>query len=105
MIAATMAAGAAATSATDGESGDRPVCSRRSQTAAASPVMSDIAEAAEPLWTYRDLSDYARIPLASLRMMVCRGRLPHLRVGPRTVRFQPSAVRAWLAARAAGGRP
>lgn len=56
----------------------------------------------EPLWTYADLSRYTKIPTASLRMLVMRDLIPHMRVGPRTVRFMPAAVRAWLIARTEG---
>lgn len=64
----------------------------------------DHAERAAPtLWTYADLATYAKIPAASLRMMVSRGRVPHIRMGPRTVRFDQDVIRAWLVAHQSGG--
>ena len=56
------------------------------------------------LLTYADLASLTQIPRATLRMMVLRGQVPHLRLGPRTVRFDPRAVTAWLESRAAGVR-
>ena len=56
----------------------------------------------DALYTYADLAALTKIPSGTLRQLVSRGRLPHLRVGPRTVRFDPTVIRAWLASRAVG---
>ena len=66
--------------------------------------MDHAPETAATLWTYADLAERTKIPAGSLRMMVSRGLIPHLRVGPRTVRFDPNAIRAWLDSRARGVR-
>lgn len=54
----------------------------------------------DALYTYADLAALTKIPLGTLRQLVTRKRLPHVRVGPRTVRFDPAVIHAWLASRA-----
>lgn len=57
----------------------------------------------DALLTYKDLSVRTRLPQSTLRALVSRGKVPHLRIGPRTVRFDPVAIRGWLASLAEGG--
>ncbi len=37
------------------------------------------------------------IRVSALRLLVFRKRIPHVRIGPRTVRFEAAAIEAWLA--------
>ena len=40
------------------------------------------------------------IPIGTLRSMVCRRQVPHIRLSPRIVVFDVRALQSWLAARA-----
>jgi excisionase family DNA binding protein len=59
----------------------------------------------------RRLTDYAglhrylggAIAMSTLRQMVHTGRLPHVRIGERSPRFDLDAIDAWLAERSTGG--
>lgn len=51
------------------------------------------------LLTYRELSVMTRLPLGTLYSMVSRGEIPHLRIGPRLVRFRIEDVEQWIAAK------
>lgn len=53
--------------------------------------------------TYRDLSKITGLPEATLRALVRRRAVPHLRFGPRTVRFRVAEIEAWLASRVVAG--
>lgn len=50
------------------------------------------------LLTYEEASKYLRMPTATLRSMVHRKTVPHIRIGPRSVRFRREALTAWLTA-------
>ncbi|MBI2376599.1 MAG: helix-turn-helix domain-containing protein [Deltaproteobacteria bacterium] len=54
------------------------------------------------LLTYRRLSELTGIPIGTLKSWVHHGRIPHVRLGPRCVRFRAEDIEAWLAA---GYRP
>jgi excisionase family DNA binding protein len=56
-------------------------------------------ETATTLWTYTATAKRLGLPTTSLRNMVARRTVPFIRIGPRTVRFEPSVVEAWLRAR------
>jgi excisionase family DNA binding protein len=45
---------------------------------------------------YREASRVLALPVGTLRSMVCRRQIPHIRVSPRIVLFDPEALRAWL---------
>lgn len=49
--------------------------------------------------TYKEAADFIRVPIGSLRAMVHAKRIPHVRIGPRTVTFELSDLEKWLAAR------
>lgn len=42
------------------------------------------------------------IPVGTLRSMVCRRQIPHIRISPRIVVFDVAALEAWIAARHVG---
>ncbi len=47
--------------------------------------------------TYQEASAYLRIPVNTLYWMVHENRIPHIRIGARSVRFRRSELDAWLA--------
>lgn len=49
--------------------------------------------------TYSEAADFLRVPIGSLRAMVHAKRIPHVRIGPRTVTFELADLEQWLAAR------
>lgn len=51
----------------------------------------------EPLWTYEQLSKATGVPVGTWRAKVSRREVPHVRLGPRNVRFQPSAIADYIA--------
>ena len=53
----------------------------------------------EKLIGYPQLSEQTGLPVRSLRTLVCKGVLPHIRLGHRTIRFQLSKVAKALAKR------
>jgi excisionase family DNA binding protein len=51
------------------------------------------------LLTYAEVAERIGVPIGTVYSMVCRRQIPHVRLGPRTVRFSPEAVEAWIAGR------
>jgi len=47
---------------------------------------------------YREAAAHLGIPVGTLRMLVCRGRIPHVRLGPRFVRFDVAKLEEWMTA-------
>jgi len=55
------------------------------------------SDASDPEYlTYRQLSNVFNINLHTLYTLVQRNKIPHIRLGPRSVRFEPAKVREWL---------
>jgi excisionase family DNA binding protein len=50
----------------------------------------------EPLWTVREAAAFLRLGRNTVYDWAASGKLPSLRLGSR-IRFQPSALRRWLA--------
>ena len=48
---------------------------------------------------YGDAARLLAIPRGTLRSMVCRRQIPHVRISPRVVVFDVSALAAWLRTR------
>jgi excisionase family DNA binding protein len=46
----------------------------------------------EPLLSYEQMASELNVPVRSLRELVRKGVIPHLRLGHRTVKFQRSKV-------------
>ena len=46
--------------------------------------------------TYSDVATLLGIPKGTVYAMVHAGAIPHVRLGPRLVRFERTAVLAWL---------
>lgn len=55
-------------------------------------------EPVSPLLDYRSAAERLGVPLGSLYSLVHHRRIPHVRLGPRFVRFEPAALDAWVAA-------
>ena len=53
----------------------------------------------EPLLSYDQMAGELNVPVRSLRELVRKGCVPHLRLGHRTVKFQRSKVERALAKR------
>ncbi|MCW5809080.1 MAG: helix-turn-helix domain-containing protein [Deltaproteobacteria bacterium] len=76
--------------------------------AAKSAAIAEVAEQPEAQnfeLRVRRLVGYAE--LSTLRSMVCRGALPHLRISGKIVRFDVVEIERWLASKATqiGGAP
>lgn len=52
-----------------------------------------------PRLNYRDAARLLGIPVGTLRSMVCRRSVPHIRISPRVVVFDVGALEAWIASR------
>lgn len=50
---------------------------------------------------YKHAAAYLDMPEGTLRSMVHDGKIPHARLGPRTVRFDVLELDKWIAAQAA----
>ncbi len=48
------------------------------------------------LLTYQEASSRLAVPVDTLYGWVSEGRIPHVRLGPRTVRFETAELDAWL---------
>lgn len=49
--------------------------------------------------TYQQAAVWLGVTVGQLRIWVHRGTIPHIRLGPRTVRFDRSALRRFLQSR------
>jgi len=54
------------------------------------------------MMSYDDAAEYLRMKMGTLYCMVSRRRIPHVRLGPRLVRFRRADLEAWLEARSVG---
>ena len=52
-----------------------------------------------PRLNYRDAARMIGIPVGTLRSMVCRRQVPHIRISPRVVVFDVAALEEWIAVR------
>lgn len=55
-----------------------------------------------PRLNYREAARLLGIPVGTLRSMVCRRQVPHIRISPRVVVFDVAALEAWIALRRVG---
>lgn len=46
--------------------------------------------------TYDQVSDFLQMPKGTLYALVHQKKIPHIRIGPRTVRFSEQAIQKWL---------
>ena len=56
------------------------------------------------LATYSDLEKSLKMPRGTLHWLVSTGAIPHVRIGPRTVRFDLDEIERWIAARSTASR-
>ncbi|MFH1464677.1 MAG: helix-turn-helix domain-containing protein [Pseudomonadota bacterium] len=54
------------------------------------------------LLSYKQAAHFLNIPVGSLYALVHTKAVPHLRIGPRTVRFDEDVLNAWLQERMVG---
>jgi hypothetical protein len=52
-----------------------------------------------PRLNYREAARMIGIPVGTLRSMVCRRQVPHIRISPRVVVFDVAALEEWIAVR------
>ena len=59
------------------------------------------------LWNVKELADFLHVRPLRVYELVNSGQIPFTRIGVRQLRFDPVAIREWLAARTtlAQGRP
>lgn len=55
--------------------------------------------------TYQEAADFIRVPIGSLRAMVHAKKIPHVRIGPRTVTFELADLEKWLANQVIQAKP
>jgi excisionase family DNA binding protein len=55
------------------------------------------------LLTYSDAATLLRLPVGTLHAMVSQRRIPHVRLGPRLVRFVEAELLAWIESRRVRG--
>lgn len=48
--------------------------------------------------SYAQAAQYLALPIGTLRAMVHRKTIPHVRIGPRTVTFELADLDQWIAA-------
>ncbi|MBI5493955.1 MAG: excisionase family DNA-binding protein [Deltaproteobacteria bacterium] len=46
--------------------------------------------------TYKEAAQYIAVPLGTLYSLVCRKRIPHVRLGKRFVRFKREHLDKWI---------
>ena len=68
--------------------------------AAENPASVEREHAAVELLDYCAAAELLHVPVSSLRRYVMTGRVPHLRYGPRTVRFRRAELLAWMESKA-----
>ena len=52
-----------------------------------------------PRLNYREAARLLGIPVGTLRSMVCRRQVPHIRISPRVVVFDVVSLEEWIAQR------
>lgn len=55
------------------------------------------------LMTAAEVADVLRINVNALYNLVAAGGIPHMRLGPKLIRFERSALDAWIAEQSAAG--
>lgn len=48
------------------------------------------------LLTTKETAEILRLSESGLRKLVRQGKVPHIRLGPRTIRFEMKAIESWL---------
>ena len=66
-------------------------------------MSADLVEPDEKLWTARDVASYLQASISYVYKAAERGEIPCLRIGS-MLRFEPSAIRAFIGRRTSPGR-
>ena len=69
------------------------------------PKLSEPDKAFDEILTYADVCRRYKLKRGTLYCWVSQGSIPHVRLGPRTVRFRRSDLEQWLAERTVGSGP
>ena len=62
-------------------------------------LYADAGKPHETLLDYAAVSKMINVSVGTLRWLVHDRRIPHLRLGPRTIRFERRAIERWIAER------
>ena len=62
-------------------------------------LYADAGKPHETLLDYATVSKMINVSVGTLRWLVHDRRIPHLRFGPRTIRFERRAIERWIAER------
>ena len=54
---------------------------------------------------YPEASRLLGVPIGTLYAWVCQKRVPHIRLGPRAVRFNRAELERWLGSKRVGAAP
>lgn len=60
---------------------------------------------ATQMMTYRQAAELLQLPIGTVYSMVSHHRIPHVRLGPRLVRFCRDEITRWLEVRHVGVSP
>jgi excisionase family DNA binding protein len=60
---------------------------------------------ATQMMTYRQAAELLQLPIGTVYAMVSHHRIPHVRLGPRLVRFSRDEITKWLEVRRVGVSP
>lgn len=63
------------------------------------PLYGDAGEPHVALLNYAAVARMTNLSVGTLRWLVYERRIPYLRFGPRTVRFERGSIDRWIAAR------
>ena len=63
------------------------------------PRLAPLIDPEQELLTYQQVSRRYAVPVGTLHSWVHGGRVPHLRLAPRSVRFHAREIAAWFEAR------
>ena len=65
-------------------------------------IVANVPTADSEILSYADLERLTLVPRPTLRGWVSQRRIPHVRLGPRSVRFERKVILLWLAERRIG---
>jgi excisionase family DNA binding protein len=73
---------------------------RNSESQVRGPGSADEAPSTSDMMSYGDAAELLAVPVGTLYAWVHERRVPHVRLGPRLVRFSRAALEQWLASHA-----
>jgi excisionase family DNA binding protein len=54
---------------------------------------------------YKEAAEFLGIPVGTLYALVCRRRIPHIRMSARLVRFSKAELESWIRSHSVSGKP